>query len=50
MDLTNQEWKTFNKNVANILHNEENINKIERINEKRNECFKENILCSLLKE
>lgn len=21
MDLTNQEWKNFNKNVANILHN-----------------------------
>lgn len=50
MDLTNQEWRNFNKNVAQILHNEENIKKVELINKKRSECFKENILCSLLKE
>ena len=28
LNLTHQEWNNFNKNVAKILHNEENNKKI----------------------
>lgn len=32
LDLTTNEWKNFNNNVAMILHNEQNNKKIYKIN------------------